>query len=131
MNISKENKKILNDEFGFVVSKMEKSTSPDEMMYYFTAFYNMINRIYNIEFSEELVFVNFVMENAYNAIMSRMGAVKTGHSAVVGFHENFGPVLIKITKDIRSDCRDLFLCHSRNTRLFYHGHYHVRNDYAS
>lgn len=103
MNLSNRNKKILNDEFKLVLEKMEESKSPDEMMYFFTAFYNMIHRIYNIEFSEELLFTHFVMENAYNTIMTRMGMIKAGQSSVIGFHGDFGSALIAITREIKEN----------------------------
>lgn len=100
MKISKSNKEILNREFDFALNKMKKSQSPDEILYYFTAFYNMINRIYNIEFCEELLFTFFVMDSAYKAIIERMGLLKAGQSSVIGFNKNFGPELIRITEDL-------------------------------
>lgn len=103
MNISKNAKKILNSEFDITLKKMIESNSPDEIMYYFTAFYNVINRVYNIEFSEDLLFANFIMENAYNNIIQRMGLVKAGNSSVVGFHKNFGSAFIKIIEEIRNN----------------------------
>jgi hypothetical protein len=103
MKLSKLNKELIDNECEFALNKMENSSSPDEILYYFTAFYNVMNRVYNIEFSEELLFVNFVMEGTYNSIMSRMGSIKSGQSTVVTFHENFGSALIKITRDIKEN----------------------------
>ncbi|MDD9303170.1 MAG: hypothetical protein HUK40_12850 [Desulfobacter sp.] len=100
MNISTTNKKILTDEFNFAIDKMESSKNPDEVLYYFTGFYNMIQRIFNIEYCEELVFAYVIMDRAYGDIMGRMNLIKSGQAAVA-FEDDFGPELIKKTKNVR------------------------------
>ena len=110
MKLSTINKELLDKEFEFALNKMETSQTPDELIYYFSGFFNVINRIYNIEFSEELLFINFVMDIVYNSFMGRIGLVKAGQSPVIGFHEDFGSALIKITKDIKDNFYDKQKC---------------------
>ena len=100
MKLSKENKKILNDEFEFVIKKMENSENPDQMLYYFTGIHSMIQRILNLDFSEELLFTHFVLENFYKAIAERVRLLKSGQAVVV-FHEDFGAKLIEYTEELR------------------------------
>ncbi|MDA3915491.1 MAG: hypothetical protein PF690_00755 [Deltaproteobacteria bacterium] len=102
MKLSKENKKILNDEFEFVIKKMENSENPDQMLYYFTGIYTMMQRILNLEFSEELLFTYFVVEKVYVAIMDRIRALKSGQTVVI-FHEDFGAKLIDSVKDLKTN----------------------------
>ena len=66
MKLSKENKKLLTDEFTFVIKKMKSSETPDQMLYYFSGLYGMIHRILNIEFSSSLLFAHFVTEKIHN-----------------------------------------------------------------
>ena len=101
MKLSKENKKILNDEFEFVIKKMESSENPDQMLYYFTGIYTMIQRLLNLEFSEELLFTHFVLEKVYADIMGRIRALKSGQT-VIQFHEDFGGKLIEYVKDLKT-----------------------------
>jgi len=102
MKLSKENKKKLNDEFEFVIKKMEDSEVPDQMLYYYTGIYTMIQRILNFEFSEELLFTYFIVEKVYADIMIRIQALKSGQ-AVVSFHEDFGAKLIEYLKELKAD----------------------------
>ena len=101
MKLSKENKKILNDEFEFVIKKMENGEDPDQMLYYFTGIYTMIQRIINLEFDEELLFTHFVLDNVYKDIIDRIRALKSGQT-VVQFHEEFGAKLIEFVKELKA-----------------------------
>lgn len=101
MKFSKENKKILNDEFEFVIKKMEDAENPDQMLYYYTGIYTMIQRLLNLEFSEELLFTYFIVEKVYADIMNRIQALKSGQTVVL-FHEDFGVKLIEYVKKLKA-----------------------------
>lgn len=105
MKISKENKKILDAEFNFVVEKMENARNPEEILYYFTGFFNMIQRIYNLEFSQDLLFVFVILENTYRIIMDRVNLLQSGQPGhtVIPFPENFGGKLINLTKSLKNN----------------------------
>ena len=100
MKLSKENQKILDDEFKFVIKKMENSENPDQMLYYFTGIHTMTQRILNLDFSEELLFTHFVLENFYKAIIERIRLIKSGQAVVV-FHEDFSGKLIECVKELK------------------------------
>lgn len=102
MKISKENKKLLNDEFNFVIDKMENAKNADEILYYFTGFYNVIHRIYNTEFCEELLFTFMVLETSYRTILERIKHLQSGQTTIP-FPNNFGDEFIDIIKRLTND----------------------------
>lgn len=104
MKLTKKNKKLIIDEFTYVINKMAESENPEKTLYYFTGIHTMIQRILNIEYSDELLFVHYVMEKVYHSAIDRMHRVKSG-DVVIMFHEKFGDKLIELTKKIR-DCFD-------------------------
>lgn len=99
MKISKKNKKLLTDEFAFIIDKMKSSKDPDEMMYYYSGIYGLLKRIFNTEFSHELVFSCFIIEKIHQTIIERLGAIKAGQG-IVTFNEDFGPKFIEYTKEL-------------------------------
>lgn len=99
MKISEENKKRLKDEFAFVIDKMKSSEGPDEMLFYYSGMYGILNRIFNIEFSHELVFAHFVIEKTHQTIVERLGAMKAGQG-ITTFDKGFGPKFIEYTEEL-------------------------------
>lgn len=105
MKLSKEAKKLLSDEFNFVINKMESSETPDQMLYFFTGIHTMIQRIFNIEFSDDLLFAYIVLDRAYQDIISRLQALKSG-APVIMFHNDFSLRLVEYTKDLERNFYD-------------------------
>ena len=102
MKLSEKTKEIIDKDFDFAIKKMELSKSPEDMLYYFTAIHAVINRAFNIEFSKDLLFANFILENAYKTVLDRIQHMKTGNQ-VVKFHDDFGSQLLSITKELRKN----------------------------
>ncbi len=101
MKLSKEFKAKIEEQFDFVLKKMEQSESPHMMLYYFSGIQSQLNRILNLEFSEELVFSYFVLERAHKDIVGALASMNQG-SPVVTFHEKFGDKLVELTKDLKN-----------------------------
>ncbi len=100
MDIDNKHKEILTKEFDYAYEKMKTAADPEEILYYYTAFYNMINRIYNIQFSEDLLFAFFTMENAYKYMSERVHLIKSGQGPI-GFDERFGVKFLEIIKKLK------------------------------
>jgi len=100
MNIDNKYKEVLTKEFDYAYEKMKTAADPEEMLYYYTAFFNMINRIYNIQFSEDLLFAFFTMQNANNFISERIQLIKSGQRQV-DFDERFGVKFLEIIKKLK------------------------------
>jgi len=100
MNIEPKYKEIIVKEFDYAFKKMKASSDPDETLYYFTAFFNTLNRVYNLHYSDDLLFAFIVMENAYNFILERNRIKKSGENTI-NFHEKFGTKFIQIVRNIK------------------------------
>ena len=55
MKLSAANKKILVNEIKFSIEKMKETEDPKTRLYFFSAIYGIISRIFNLEFSSDLV----------------------------------------------------------------------------
>ena len=101
MKLSKDYKIKLEQEFDFVIKKMEESETADLMLYYFSGIHTLLNRILNLEYSEELLFSFFILERAHKDIIGVLGSLKQGNP-IPTFHEKFGDKLLELTKDLKN-----------------------------
>ncbi len=74
MNIKKENRKSIIDEIKFSIEKMKdkENDDPKAKLYYFSAVYAVIHRIFNIDYDDDLVFIHFVLLSTYNNTNARL-----------------------------------------------------------
>jgi len=72
MRLSARNKKTLLEEIKFALEKMRSEKEPNSILYYFSAVYGVMYRIFNIEYDSDLVFAHFVISSTYNQINSRI-----------------------------------------------------------
>jgi len=72
MKLSKENKKKLIDEIRFVIGQMKQQEDPETKLYYFSAIFGIMPRIFNIDFNEDLIFAHFIISSTYNNINQRI-----------------------------------------------------------
>jgi len=72
MKISTENRKKLVDEIKFIINQMKAEEDPKSKLYYFSAIYGIMPRIFNFEFNADLVFAHFVVSSTYNQINGRL-----------------------------------------------------------
>lgn len=82
MKLSQEYKTLLINEIKFVLDNMSKANSVEEKLYLFSAIFGMVQRIFNIEFNSELVFLHSVLQNTHNSFMQRLTAIKSGDTVV-------------------------------------------------
>ncbi len=72
MKLSTANKKKLIEEIEFALNSMKVAEDPETKLYYFSAVYGVMPRIFNIEYDPNLVFIHFVVNATYNNINSRL-----------------------------------------------------------
>jgi len=72
MKISESNKKKLIEEIKFVIEKMKSEEDAKTKLYYFSAIYGTMQRIFNIEYNSDLVFAHMVTSATYNTLNSRL-----------------------------------------------------------
>ena len=72
MKLSKAHKDSLVGEINFVLGKMAEEEDPLSKIYYFSAVYGIMHRIYNLEYAPDLIFAHFVLNSTYNQINVRL-----------------------------------------------------------
>jgi hypothetical protein len=110
MKITPGMKKILLEEIEFALEKMRSTQVPAQKLYYFSAIYGCINRIINIEFDSELVFVHHVLSTVYiqlNSVVSAAG--KQG--GVITIPDN-------LFNTLEDAIADISLCLKKNINLY-------------
>ncbi|MEA3421084.1 MAG: hypothetical protein U9Q97_05345 [Acidobacteriota bacterium] len=100
MKLSKNMKKLLLDELRFVIDNMNKSENAIGKMYFFSAAYGATNRIMNIEYDSELVFIHNVLSAAHSTINQRIVALASGAELAVGIPENIFDKLVEALEEI-------------------------------
>jgi hypothetical protein len=88
MNLSKDKKSLFIDELNFVLQNMRATDKPTEKLYFFSAIFGVANRIFNIEFHSELVFIHNVFQAAYNQINANMTQILQGQGIAIGIPSN-------------------------------------------
>jgi len=99
MNISDNFREIILKDINYVVAKMDKSGTFEEKVYYFSGIHGMIQRIFNIEYDEELVYAFFILRETHNAFSSRLHAIKSGQNEIPMYNEHFEKLII-IVKEL-------------------------------
>jgi hypothetical protein len=83
MAISDEHRKIIIDEVKFAVRKMEEVKDQTEKLYYFSAVFGVLHRIFNIEYDPELVFAHFILRSTHDAFNARLKAISAAGDSTV------------------------------------------------
>jgi hypothetical protein len=94
MNVSDKFRKIILEEIDYVVTKMNESETPDDKIYYFSAIDGMIQRIFNLEYDEELVYAHIILKETHNAFISRLQAIKAGQKEIPIYNVQFEKLII-------------------------------------
>jgi len=105
MDISDNNRKHIADEIEIAVNMMKESRDASEKLYYFSAIYGILQRIYNIEYDEDLVFAHLVIQLTHQGFMQRLAAIKQGDSTVMISEEQFDK-LTDLSDELGDKIRD-------------------------
>ena len=83
MKISKKSRQMLIDEIDYVVGNMNEANSAEQKLYYFSGIFGILNRLYNIEFDEDLVFAHFIIQSTHQEFIARLQAIKREGDATI------------------------------------------------
>lgn len=78
MAASKKMKGIIVNEISYSLEKMEKAAIIEEKLYYFSAVQGIFHRVFNIEFSSDLLYAHFIFNEVYKAFQQKLTAMKMG-----------------------------------------------------
>lgn len=102
MKLSRDNKQKIIDEIKFALEQMKQNEDLDEKLYYFSAVYGVLPRIFNIEFNEDLLFIHFVINSTYNNIKGRI----KNPDKVIKIPDDLGEKLVHTTEELLTDLKE-------------------------
>jgi len=100
MNISEGFRNRIADEFTDASERMETERSALAKLYWFTAPYHMAQRIMNLEYDPELLFLFTVCQATYQQIQGRVAALTKGPELGAGLPDGLFDHLQTITKEL-------------------------------
>lgn len=89
LTISENLRRMIIDEFNFAVGKMREKTDPLEKLFYYSAAYGILPRIFNQEFNPQLVHMHMILQLSYNTINRAVHEILSGMERVIKIPENY------------------------------------------
>lgn len=103
MKINPTYKDIIVREIDFVLEKMKQTEDAGERLYFFSGVSGILQRIFNLEYNEDVVFAHLVLRHACDAFMARLGALRENRDLAVKVTDDHLDKLSKLTKRFRTD----------------------------
>lgn len=88
MNISEEFREQIAEEFEYAYQKMSGEQSPLRKLYWFTGSYSMAQRIMNLEYDDDLLFLFVACQLTYERIQGKLSAASRGADLGAGLPDN-------------------------------------------
>lgn len=121
MKLSKPYKEMLLKEIDIVRERMKKETDPRRKIFFYSAIYTELLRLYNLDYHPHLQFIHFVLNVSYNALNARLGMIASGDPTVQlpdNFFEELDKLLWKLQDNIKND-EDTYLVLEKIANLTY------------
>lgn len=100
MKLKDDLKKYLVDEIKYVINKMKETKDRRKKLYFFSAIHSAINRIYNLQYNSDLVFMHLVLNATHNSLIE----VTNRQDNVLVIPEDFFDRLTNITENF---CKEI------------------------
>lgn len=102
MEISKKMKDEIIKEIDLVVDAMKKNKDPLKKLYFFSGIHAAINRVFNMEYDPELVFVHHVLSAVHTGFLGRINAMRKGDTIVV-LDDSYFEKLISLSINLKDN----------------------------
>ncbi len=106
MDISQDSRKTIADEFEYVAKRMKEEQQLPTKLYFFTGSYNILHRIYNLEFDPSLLLIHNVLQSTYEFVSGRLGSIVTGQERVVSIPQGLFDSLADTLKQLGNAIRN-------------------------
>jgi len=110
MNLSKEKKTIIINEFNKIHSLMKGTNNISEKIFYFSASHAMVSRVFNIEFDPLLILMHSVLQTTHSYINSFMSSISNKQNMFFSIPKNYFDILENtlkgLTQSIENDDDD-------------------------
>jgi len=93
MNISQELQDMLVKEIQFVAEKIAQSSTETEKLYFFSGVAAILQRLFNIECDDELIYAHFILRSTHEAFALRLKAIQGGETTIPLYKEQFDKLL--------------------------------------
>lgn len=100
MNISNNFRELIVKEIQYVVEKMKKSNSAEEIIYFFSAIYAIIQRVINFECDANLIYIFIVLKGTYDGFAGGFHTIQRGKDSMVFIEEMHLQKLTSITEEL-------------------------------
>ena len=100
MDISDSYRKIMVDEINFAVKKMGETNDASEKLYFFSAIFGVIHRIFNLEYDPDLVFMHSILRATYDGLQGRLKAIQQGADKTVLLRDEQFLKLVSLSKQL-------------------------------
>ncbi len=75
-------REVLTNEIEYVLEKMSKEDALEKKLFYFSAVHGTINRIFNLNFDEDLVYISYILSETHSAFARRLTENKKGNVVI-------------------------------------------------
>jgi hypothetical protein len=100
MKLSKEKKDIIVNEFNEVYDLMKKSKDIGEKIFYYSATYAMVSRVFNIEFDPLLILMHSILQKTYNEINTFASSISNKQNMFFTLPKNYFESLENTLKEL-------------------------------
>ena len=100
MNLSEEKKAIIVDEFNKVYGLMKSANNIGEKIFYYSATYAMVSRVFNIEFDPLLILMHSILQNTYNEINNFASNISNKQNIFFTLPKNYFDILENTLKEL-------------------------------
>jgi hypothetical protein len=102
MKIKESYRTLIVDEMEFANKKMNESQDGLEKIYYFSAIFGVLHRIFNTEFNSELLYIHFILRATHEAFQNRLNAIIKGGDTSVKLSDAHFDKLSALSKELCS-----------------------------
>ncbi len=100
MILSEEKKEIIINEFNEVYNLMKKTNDVAEKIFYYSATYAMVSRVFNIEFDPLLILMHSILQKTYNEINNFASNISNKQNVFFTLPKNYFDILENTLKEL-------------------------------
>ena len=100
MKLSEEKKAIIINEFNKVYELMKSANNIGEKIFYYSATYAMVSRVFNIEFDPLLILMHSILQNTYNEINNFASNISNKQNIFFTLPKNYFDILENTLKEL-------------------------------
>lgn len=93
-------RELIVKEIDYAVNRMKQTSDGEEKLYYFSAIPGIIQRVYNLEYDSDLVYMHFILQETYKAFLARFKAIQQGGERIIPLFEEHFEKLATFSKEL-------------------------------